>query len=137
MGVFTHGELRQAQAQAVPEFWAMLPSTLQGLWVLSASYHCWGPAGDMGTGSHQALQKHCASSEPLHPSSTSSTWRPATARTSFLPQQYLTDPPMKCEQGGAWDVLAKHRVSKEDDFPVPASYHIVWGHNKVSLLQDI
>lgn len=40
MTVFTHGEPWQEQAQAVPQFWDMLPSMLQGLWVLSASYHC-------------------------------------------------------------------------------------------------
>lgn len=31
MGAVTHGEPWQVQAQIVPQFWAMLPSTLQSL----------------------------------------------------------------------------------------------------------
>lgn len=134
MGVFTHGDPWQAQAQAVPEFWAVLPSTRSDLWVLSTSYHCWGPAGHRV--SHHHPQMHCASREPLHPSSISShlessnskNFCPSSARTCPSSVQHLTDPAMKHEQGGAWDDLDKHWVSKEDDFLDHASHHIAWGH---------
>lgn len=142
MGVFTRGEHWHSQAQAVPGFWVnaaiytVRPVGADCLTPLLGT--CWGHGHRVSSSSPP---KRCASSEPLHPSSTSSHLESRDSK-NFLSKegrtcpslvQHLTDPAMKHDQGGAWDVLAKHWMSKKDDLKVPTSHHIAWGHNKVSL----
>lgn len=106
----------------------MLPSTLQGLWVLSTLYHCWG----FGHRVSPSMKKHCVSSKLLNPSSLPSHQETPLAGMYVSTISATSDKPARRDAMGM-SLLSTVCLRKPCFL---STQHVSWDHSKVSLLQD-